>query len=105
MKISGFDNLKNMIEKLERGIENVQGEHSVPIKELLTPSFLRQHTTIESVDELLEGSPIPINSTEDFRAVPTVVWDEYIRGISSFKSWREMVTEAAKEYFLRKFDF
>ncbi len=105
MKITGLDELQRKLQDLSRKAEAVGGEHSVPITELLTPTFLAGCTLFNSADELFEKSGFKVESQADFDAIPNDVWDEFIRGNTSFPSWKEMLQAAGANWAKEKLGF
>ena len=73
-----------------------------PINEILSSSFLLQHTPFGSADEMYEASGFKIETEEDFTAVPDDEWDGFIRSISSFPDWQSMLDKARKEWVTKK---
>lgn len=102
MKITGFDALQKKLDKLAQNAAALDGEHSVPVSELLTPAFVARHTQSTSADELFEQSGFKIESPEDFAAIPDEEWDEYIRSVSSFSGWQAMLSKAGEAWATEK---
>lgn len=98
MEIKGLDKLKKQLEKMEKGAKKLEGEHSIPLDELFTPSFMRKHTSFSSFDELLEAGGFQVESQEDFEEIPDEVFDKHIAKTTRFKSWEDMLQEATSNY-------
>jgi hypothetical protein len=94
IRMTGLKELQQRLENLKNSAEALGGEHSVPMKELLTPDFLATCSTLSSVDEMFERSGFKVESQEDFAAIPDDAWDEFIRTNTSFFSWEEMLQSA-----------
>lgn len=94
MRIKGLDEFQRKLTQLAKNAEKLDGKHSVPVTELLTPAFVSKHTRFSSADELFEKSGFKIEGPEDFAAIPDAEWDNYIRSISSFSGWKAMLSEA-----------
>ena len=77
-------------------------KQSVPISEVLTPTFLQRFTPFASADEMYEASGFKIETAEDFAAVPGDEWDGFIRSVSSFPDWQSMLDKAGKEWATKK---
>ena len=80
----------------------MDGAHSAPLSELLTPSFIAKHTRFANVEEMFDASGFRIESEEDFAAVPTEQMDKFVRSVSSFPTWQAMLEDAAKLWATRK---
>ncbi len=102
VKVTGFDELKNNLNKMADRAKELEGSHQVAIPDLLTESFVKKHTKFKDAQELFDESGFKIDNTEDFKAIPDADWDNYIAGISDFDSWNEMLQAATAEYVKRK---
>jgi len=102
LKIEGFNELQNKLDELAKKAEELDGQHQVPVSELLTDGFISRHTSFSSVDEMFKASGFEIESQEDLAAIPDAEWDNYIRSVSSFDSWQNMLGAAGQEWAKRK---
>jgi hypothetical protein len=105
MKVKGLDDFSKKLDDLARKADELDGEHNIPLNELLTPTFLSGHTRFSSVDEMIEASGFKVDSQEDFAAIPDAEWDEFIRSVSSFSNWQEMLSAATQEWAAKKLGF
>jgi hypothetical protein len=105
LKITGLDNLKKKLDDFSQKAKALDGTHSVPIEDLLTPSFISRHTRFADVDEFFAASGFKVESQEDLDAIPDDKWDEYVRSVSSFHGWEAMLGEAGKEWAATKLGF
>lgn len=101
IKIEGLDRIKHRLDRLKEKAQALQGQSTIPIKDLLTNDFMRLHTKYDSLQAMFDQSPFTINSQEDFAAIPDDQWDAYIKANTKFSTWKEMRTQAVEE-FLRK---
>ena len=97
-KIEGLDELQNKLDNLAKKAEALDGEHSVPVSELLTDSFISSHTNFQTLDEMFNASGFNIEIQEDFAAIPDDEWDKFISSISSFENWQSMLGAAGQEW-------
>ena len=104
LKITGLDGLTKKLGEIERKAKAVNGQ-KVPMTELLTPEFVARHTKFASADEMFDASGFKVETQEDFAAIPDDKWDEYIRSISSFASWQEMLARAGEQWAAKKLGF
>ena len=84
IKMNGFDELQRELRDLSRKVAKLNGTHSVPIIELLTPTFVSKHTRFANMEEMFRASGFRLETHEDFTAIPDDEWDEFIRSASSF---------------------
>ena len=102
IKFEGFDKLKRKLEDLGRRAQELDGEQVVSFAELFPSEFIREHTTLGSMQELMDESGFKIETQEDFKAIPADEWDEYIRKVTRFPNWEVMMSEAVKVYTVCK---
>ncbi len=105
LKITGFDKLQKEIDKLSRNLAAFNGEHKIPVNDLLTPSFLMAHTTKSSAQQLFEDSGFSIDNQDDLEAISESDLDTYIRSISNFSGWKNMLARAAEIWAKNKLGF
>lgn len=102
LKIEGLDKLQKQLKNLARKAEQLDGKHTVPVKELLTNKFILKHTSFSTAEELFEASGFKVETQEDFAKIPDKEWDEYIRANSSFENWQDMLGAAAQVWTVSK---
>ncbi len=102
LKIEGFDELQNKLQDLANKAGELDGEHSIPIAELLSDDFISENTKFSTIDELFEASGFEVGTQEDFVNIPDLEWDEHIRTHSSFENWQEMLNAASQEWVVSK---
>lgn len=98
MKIDGLGELSRKLEKLESNARALHGTHKVPAADLFTADFMRHHSQFESFDQMLAASGFPVESLEDFAAIPDDEWDVFVRSSTTFTSWQAMQEAAGKEW-------
>jgi len=87
---------------LQHNVAALDGKHTVPVDDLCTPEFMRAHSQFGSFDAMLEASPFKVESADDFRAIPDDQWDAFVRSVTSFESWGQMLQAAGREWAARK---
>lgn len=105
LKINGLDELTKTLDRMAKGAKELDGEHKVPLTELLSPKFVSSHTRFANIDEMFEASGFKVESQEDFAAIPDAEWDDFIRSISSFSDWQAMLGEAGSAWAVKKLGF
>lgn len=93
-RIEGLEDLQRKLEELASKAEELEGGHSVPITDLLTPEFLAGCSAFSSVEEMFEASGFKIENQEDFEAIPDDQWEWFIQQNTSYTSWAEMTQVA-----------
>lgn len=65
------------------------------LDEILTDAFISENTTLKSVKAFIEKSGFDVSSILDFKNLPVDKLDEFVKSISTFGSWKEMIIKAA----------
>jgi hypothetical protein len=105
IETTGLDELQKKLSDLADKAQMLDGQHHVPVSELLTVSFLSKHTRFSSANDLFAASGYKVETKEDFAAIPDDKWDDFIRSISSFVSWEAMLGAAGKEWATKQLGF
>lgn len=102
MKITGLKEFQKKLDKLASNIKALDENNNVPLNEVLNDQFISKHTKFTSLSELIERSGFNVQSAEDFYAIPDDKWDEYIKSISRFSGWKEMLRNATELWAVKK---
>jgi hypothetical protein len=105
IKLEGFDEAQRKLQDLIDKAQAIPKEEQIPLNQLLTPAFMREHTEFETVATMLEGSGFKIESAEDFTNIPEAEWDGFIAQNTEFSTWREMLQAAHVERVKRQMGF
>jgi hypothetical protein len=103
--INGLDEVTKKLEKLQEGIEELEGENQVPFDELFPPEFMEKYTSFESIEQMLEESDFKLDTNNDFENLPDKDWDEYVAKNTQFDTWNSMLEEASTEWVSKKLGF
>jgi len=88
------------LKKLQKKVKDISGEHDIPITDLMTDSFIRQHSKFDTFQTLLDASGIK-NAEE----IGNDAFSKFISTNTTFGSWDELKVAAGKEYVTRKLGF
>ncbi|RYX95172.1 MAG: hypothetical protein EOO28_12205 [Comamonadaceae bacterium] len=66
----------------------------IAVVKLLTPAFISRHTGFSCVEELFAAGGFVIESQEDFVALRSRSWDQFIAQRSEFWNWPAMLAAA-----------
>lgn len=88
--------LDNLVENMEKKSEQMK---MVSFNDLFTSSFLTTYTQFPNFKELLDAGNFKVNSLEDFQAILSIEFDEFINKTTKFKNWEEMQKTAVDEFF------
>lgn len=87
------------LEKLEKNLEKIDGEHEVPVSELMTDSFIRKHTDFQTLQAFLDASGV--KSQED---IGTEVFDRFVAANTRFENWQEMFKAAGSDWMVHQLE-
>jgi hypothetical protein len=103
MKITGLDEFRRKLEKLQRRAQNISGP--VPFDELFPPEFMRRYTDFKSIEDMFSGFGTPIETAEEFKRIPDAEWNTFVTQRTKFKTWEAMQAKAGEEYIERRLNF
>jgi hypothetical protein len=96
---SGFDELINELNDMVEKSKDVSGS-TYTAEKVLTDKFVSMHTKYSSFSNLIVGSGFGCKSWEEFDAWPDEQLDIFIRSISNFDSYEDILGEAAADFAL-----
>jgi hypothetical protein len=99
MQITGLNELQRTLKNISNRASTLGGTHK--LSDVLTPSFIQQHSRFKSVEELIEASGFAAKNTEEFVAVPSDQRDPFIRANTTYRSWDEML-QAGSQIWVKK---
>jgi hypothetical protein len=102
LEITGLDELSRKLKDLGDRAQELDGQHEIPLSELLTPVFVAGCSRFQSTDELFKASGFKVESTEDFKAIPDAEWDAFIGSNTAYSTWQAMLDEAVKEWTVNR---
>lgn len=87
------------LEKLKRNLERLDGEHKLPLNEILNEDFLCEHTTFKDFDDIFESSGIKITTERTLEELClNDELNEFIKAETKFEDFRDMFKSALNEY-------
>lgn len=98
LEIKGLEELTKELKGIAERVGALAGEHDIPITEILTPQFMSTHTHFKNAQELFVASGFKIESPQDFKAIPEAAWDAFVRSVSAFNDWDEMLHAAVADW-------
>lgn len=104
-EVKGLDKLNKKLDDLAEKAKNLDGKHKIPLNELLNPTFISQCTRFATAEEMFDASGFKLDTQEDLAAIPDEKMDHFIRSISSFENWQEMIDQAVKDWTANKLGF
>jgi hypothetical protein len=99
-KMKGSDNLKRLLKDVEKKAKKASG--AVSISELLNQEFMQANTKFKNLDEFFEKSPFEIENQADLKQVNEKELDQYVKDVTAFTSWEEMLSKAGALYMKKK---
>lgn len=98
-KSNGFDDLSKKLGDIAKNAEALSGEHSIPMSELFHPDFMKKNSKFDSFDDFSNSSPFDFSELEN---IDENELDQYISSNTSFSSWQDMKSTAAKEWVTKR---
>ena len=102
MAMGSLNDLSKKLQKITNNARALNGKHSVPLGELMPPSFVSRHTRFENIDALFDAGGFKADTADEFAAIPDDKLGEFIKANSKFSSWEEMLGEAGKAFTIKK---
>jgi hypothetical protein len=95
-ELKGLKETQQKLERLRQNAAAMDGTHEVPLADILSPAFLRQHTRVGSLDELFVEWKVDVAG---FKALSDEQKDEFTKAsTTSFQTWHDFVAAGAREY-------
>lgn len=101
IEITGMDDFKRELDKMAEESEKLNGTY-VTFEELFPKYFMKRHSDFETFNELLDAGGYNVETQEEFEALPQEEWNDYIKKVTDFTDWQEMLTEAGTRYAGRR---
>lgn len=87
------------LEKLQRNLEKVDGEHHVKLPDLMPGWFIREHTNFQTLQAVLDAGGI--ENDEDIDGEP---FSQFIAARTRFDGWQDMCQFASGEWVKRQLE-
>lgn len=97
-----FEKLSKKLSKLTDNAKELEKTSSIPLEELLTSTFLKKYTSLDSLELFIKDSPFTDVSFSNFENISEIELDNYVRTISSFSTWSDFIKTACSEYVRNK---
>lgn len=98
MDFSGFDELDLPIDELQSELDKLTENSFVSFEQLFPTSFMQEHSSFSTFDELLDAGGFIVQCQEDFDAIPIAELDKHISLTTDFKNWDDMFEQASVLY-------
>ncbi|WP_368489589.1 hypothetical protein [Clostridium sp. BJN0013] len=102
METKGLNEFQKSLEDIVKEIEELENKLEVSFDELFNEDFMRQYTSYNTWDELLNKSGFGVKNNEDFEKIPNKKLNRYIRKVTSFKNWENMINKATEIYIYKQ---
>lgn len=81
-----FKKLSDTLSNLTKNAEELEKTSSIPLEDLLTSTFLKKYTSLDSLELFIKDSPFTDVSFSNFENISEIELDNYVRTISSFST-------------------
>lgn len=105
--LSGFDELEEHLEKLEKNIKKLEGKDTISFSELFPASFTSKYTDFSSIEELVQSGNFDVKAPEDFEKIPEPKMNSFIGPLRNsgtekhVKLWNGFQGQSRRELFFR----
>nr|DAD80039.1 MAG TPA: hypothetical protein [Siphoviridae sp. cti6f5] len=97
-----FEKLSKKLSKLTDNAKELEKTSSIPFEDLLTSTFLKKYTSLDSLELFIKDSPFTDINFSNFENINELELDNYVRTISSFSTWSDFIKTACSEYVRNK---
>lgn len=97
-----FKKLSDTLSNLTKNAEELEKTSSIPLEDLLTSTFLKKYTSLDSLELFIKDSPFTDINFSNFENISELELDNYVRTISSFNTWSEFINTSCSEYVRNK---
>ena len=104
ISINGLDDIQKNFDELQKKLNSIEGEHKVPIVELISTEFMKRYTNFQSIEEMMKEGGIDIESASESQIESNTAWNEFVSKNTEFNSWKEMLVVAGEKYISDKLD-
>jgi hypothetical protein len=87
---------KSGIDRIKRNLQKLSGEHSVPMVELMTDTFMSRYTEFPNLQAMIDAGGI-----EDPVDINSEAFSQFVADHSQFAGWNEMLKKGFAEYAKR----
>ena len=84
----------NKLSKLAGDLGGKVDLDNLNLDQIITDEFIAKNTTLASVKAFIDKSGFDVKSIVDFKNLPMEKLDVYVKSISSFDSWKDMLMKA-----------
>ena len=97
--------MERHLEDLQKKVEKASEPHTVELRTLFSPEFMKRYSEVSSIGELFEKPEGVEPTLEEFEALSVAELDAAVRARTRFDSWDEMKNKAAEEHMRRRLGF
>lgn len=101
-KITGLDEFQRKIEQLRRNVEQIGGTHQVPLPEVFSSAFMRQHSSVPDFETFCRDAGLDISSNEAFEATSLEKLDSSARRLTEFSRWEDLKKAGVADWAKRR---
>lgn len=88
---------EGFLNKVEKEIKKIDNDIKCDFHKLFKDKFIKKHTKFNNSEEFFKYEEFNIKSDEDLKKIPKEDWDCYVKSVSDFENWEDMMASAASE--------
>jgi hypothetical protein len=87
------------LEKLQKNLEKLDGEHVVKLPDLMPDWFIREHTNFQTLQAMLDAGGV-----ENDEDIDSDSFSQFIAAQTRFEGWQDMCQFASGEWAQRQLE-
>lgn len=92
----------NVLDKLKKNIEEISGEHTYNLTDILNNEFIQTNTTFKSYEDMINKSGLELTETTAEELYLNKELNDFIKANTKFENFKDMCTLASKEYISKR---
>lgn len=101
--MTGFDDIMDDLKQLQKNAKKLSQKKSLTFGEIFTSRYMRSVTPYSSIDDFLSAGGFDASTQEKLDAIPKCELDAYVAANTKFKTWDDMIQDAAATYAEKQF--
>lgn len=103
--LNGLDEFQKELQNMQKSAQELEGTQNIPLSELLSDSFMREHTNFSSLYEMFKQFGYSELSQQEFDEIPEKEMDSKVSKSTCFESWSAMMEKAVEIYISNRLGF
>ena len=94
---------ENRIPEIINKLKRLPGKHDLAVEDLFPPAFMKTHTQLETITQLLDAAKIPEDADlNDLAAEQITELDSCVNKLTDFQNWDELLSKAEDNWISKQ---